>query len=76
MKNITKAKRAARTQILNLGNGRYFGGTMSGKRPVTVSRANALHMTPESARQHQHLLSSWGLDAKIESLSLGKPHVT
>jgi hypothetical protein len=67
MKNLMKSKKADRTQILKIGSGGYFGGTMSGNDPVTVSRANALHMTPESAIQHRHLLTSWGLEAEIEA---------
>ena len=68
MKNLTKSKKSLRTEILRMEDGKYFGGTLSGRRAVTVGRANALTMTPESAKQHKWLLDSWGYVATIESL--------
>jgi hypothetical protein len=68
MKNLTKSKKSLRTQILLVKSGRYFGGTLSGRQAVTVSKANALTMTPESAEQHKCLLNSWGYSTTIESI--------
>tara|TARA_R110000772_G_scaffold31296_1_gene77371 strand:+ start:532 stop:753 length:222 start_codon:yes stop_codon:yes gene_type:complete len=69
MRYIIKAKKSLRTEILRMEDGLYFGGTLSGRRPVTVSRANALTLTTESAEQHKWLLASWGHEATIESIN-------
>ena len=66
MKNLTKSKKSLRTETLHFGGGRYFGGTLSGRIPVTVGRANALAMTPESSKQHKWLLESWGHKVTVE----------